>query len=45
MRPTIKDLAQEAGVSVSTVNRVINNAETVRQSTREARPLRLAAPL
>lgn len=35
MRPTIKDLAQEAGVSVSTVNRVINNAETVRQSTRE----------
>ncbi len=34
-RPTIKDLAQEAGVSVSTVNRVINNAEMVRSSTRE----------
>lgn len=34
-RPTIKDLAQEAGVSVSTVNRVINNAESVRGSTRE----------
>jgi LacI family transcriptional regulator len=34
-RPTIPDLAQAAGVSVSTVNRVINNAENVRQNTRE----------
>ena len=34
-RPTIPDLAQAAGVSISTVNRVINNAESVRQSTRE----------
>lgn len=34
-RPTIKDLAREAGVSVSTVNRVINGSGVVRQSTRE----------
>ncbi len=34
-RPTIKDLAREAGVSVATVNRVISGAESVRQSTRE----------
>ena len=34
-RPTIKDLALEAGVSVSTVNRVVHSPETVRQSTRE----------
>ncbi len=33
-RPTIKDLADEAGVSVSTVNRVINEAATVRPQTR-----------
>lgn len=35
MRPTIKDLAQAAGVSVSTVNRVINNPDAVRESTQE----------
>ena len=40
-RPTIPDLAQTAGVSVSTVNRVINEAATVRQPTRE-RVLRAA---
>lgn len=33
--PTIRDLAQAAGVSISTVNRVINNSESVRQPTRE----------
>ncbi|MDE2793033.1 MAG: LacI family DNA-binding transcriptional regulator [Paracoccaceae bacterium] len=35
MRPTIKDLAKAAGVSVSTVNRVINNPGAVRESTQE----------
>ncbi len=40
-RPTIPDLATAAGVSVSTVNRVINDAEKVRQPTRE-RVLRAA---
>jgi LacI family transcriptional regulator len=34
-RPTIPDLAQAAGVSVSTVNRVINAPEGVKQATRE----------
>lgn len=34
-RPTIPDLAAAAGVSVSTVNRVINDAEKVRRPTRE----------
>ncbi len=34
-RPTIPDLARAAGVSVSTVNRVINDACAVRQPTRE----------
>ncbi len=34
-RPTITDLAEAAGVSVSTVNRVINGAATVRRPTRE----------
>lgn len=34
-RPTIPDLAQAAGVSVSTVNRVLNQADTVRPPTRE----------
>lgn len=33
--PTIRDLAQAAGVSISTENRVINNSESVRQPTRE----------
>ena len=40
-RPTIPDLAEAAGVSVSTVNRVINDAGKVRQPTRE-RVLRAA---
>ena len=34
-RPTIPDLAQAAGVSVSTVNRVINDAASVRAPTQE----------
>ncbi|MBY6046206.1 LacI family DNA-binding transcriptional regulator [Vannielia litorea] len=34
-RPTIPDLASAAGVSVSTVNRVISDAGSVRQPTRE----------
>ncbi|MDA8586280.1 LacI family DNA-binding transcriptional regulator [Rhodobacteraceae bacterium] len=35
MRPTIPDLAKAAGVSVSTVNRIVNNSANVRQPTRE----------
>lgn len=34
-RPTIPDLANAAGVSISTVNRVLNRPDTVRQPTRE----------
>lgn len=34
-RTTIPDLAEASGVSVSTVNRVLNRPESVRQSTRE----------
>ncbi|WP_323770858.1 substrate-binding domain-containing protein [Antarctobacter sp.] len=34
-RPTIPDLAKAAGVSVSTVNRVLNQPESVRSLTRE----------
>ena len=34
-RPTIRDLANAAGVSVSTVNRVINQPESVRKPTRD----------
>lgn len=34
-RPTIPDLAEAAGVSVSTVNRVLNQPDSVRQPTRE----------
>ncbi|MCY6382808.1 LacI family DNA-binding transcriptional regulator [Hoeflea prorocentri] len=34
-RPTIPDLAEFAGVSVSTVNRVVNGSDSVRQPTRE----------
>lgn len=34
-RPTIPDLASAAGVSVSTVNRVLNQPESVRAPTRE----------
>jgi LacI family transcriptional regulator len=40
-RPTIPDLAAAAGVSVATVNRVINGTEAVREPTRE-RVLRAA---
>jgi LacI family transcriptional regulator len=40
-RPTIPDLAAAAGVSVATVNRVINRSEAVREPTRE-RVLRAA---
>ena len=36
MRPTIKDLAAAAGVSVSTVNRVINDPDKVRRSTQQS---------
>lgn len=32
-RPTIKDLAREAGVSVATVDRVLNNRSKVREAT------------
>lgn len=35
-RPTITDLAQAAGVSVATVNRVLAGSASVRQSTRES---------
>lgn len=34
-RPTIADLAREAGVSISTVNRIVGGAEGVRSSTIE----------
>lgn len=34
-RPTIPDLAEAAGVSVSTVNRILNQPDSVRQPTRE----------
>lgn len=34
-RPTIPDLAEAAGVSVSTVNRMLNQPESVRAPTRE----------
>ena len=34
-RPTIPDLAETAGVSVATVNRVLSGAANVRQATRE----------
>lgn len=40
-RPTIPDLAEAAGVSISTVNRVINDASKVRAPTRQ-RVLRAA---
>ena len=40
-RPTIPDLADAAGVSVSTVNRVLKQADAVREPTRE-RVLRAA---
>jgi LacI family transcriptional regulator len=43
-RPTIPDLANAAGVSLSTVNRVINDARSVRQQTRE-RVLQAAADI
>ena len=34
-RPTIPDLAEASGLSVSTVNRVINSPDKVRRDTRE----------
>ena len=34
-RPTIKDVAAEANVSVATVNRVLSGSGAVRQGTRE----------
>ncbi|RVA18284.1 LacI family transcriptional regulator, partial [Mesorhizobium sp. M7D.F.Ca.US.004.03.1.1] len=40
-RPTIRDVAAEANVSVATVNRVLSGAGAVRQGTRER--VRLAA--
>ena len=33
-RPTIKDVAERAGVSLKTVSRVINNETSVMQATR-----------
>lgn len=35
MKPTIKDVAEQAGVSISTVSRVVNSPETVRKEKRE----------
>jgi LacI family transcriptional regulator len=34
-RPTIQDLAQKAGVSVSTIDRILNGRDKVRESTAE----------
>lgn len=35
MRTTINDVAKDAGVSIKTVSRVINNETSVRDNTRE----------
>lgn len=35
MRPTIKDVAKEAGVSIATVSRVMNNKNWVKDETKE----------
>ena len=35
MKATINDVAKQAGVSIKTVSRVINNEASVRQLTRE----------
>ena len=37
-RPTIKDVAERAKVSLKTVSRVINNEPSVMQATRSRRP-------
>jgi LacI family transcriptional regulator len=35
MKATINDVAKQAGVSIKTVSRVMNNEQSVRQPTRE----------
>ncbi len=44
MRPTIRDVAQQAGVSIATVSRALRDSEVVRQDTR-ARVLEAAEQL
>lgn len=44
MKPTIRDVAREAGVSVATVSRVINSSESVRDEIKD-RVLRAIAQL